>query len=196
MSELSGTSYTKEQLSVVQGVVGDLSKHWGWLLALGILFIALGTIALGMSVAVTVATVLFFGVLLTIGGVFQAIEALKCRGWKSILAHVLIALLYAVAGVSMITEPVAGSLVLTAFLGGIFVATGLLRIMMGLHLKGTGLRWGWIVFAGLVSLVLGAMIFFQWPMSALWIIGLLVAIEMIFHGWAYVMIALALKTAR
>lgn len=76
----------------MQGVVGDLSKHWGWLLALGILFIVLGTIALGMSVAVTVATVLFFGVLLAVGGVFQVIEALTCRGWKSILAHVLIAL--------------------------------------------------------------------------------------------------------
>ncbi|MBK1873360.1 MULTISPECIES: HdeD family acid-resistance protein [Marinobacter] len=196
MSQSGGSVYTKSQLMVVQGVVGDLSKHWGWLLALGILFIVLGTVALGMSVAVTVATVLFFGVLLAIGGVFQIIEAFKCRGWKSILMHVLIALLYIVAGVSMITEPVAGSLVLTALLGGVFVATGLLRIVMGYHLKGTGLRWGWMVFAGVVSLVLGGMIFFQWPMSALWVIGLLIAIEMIFHGWAYVMIALALKTVR
>src|SRR5690554_1407227 len=125
-------------------VFGDLKQSWGWLLALGILFIVLGTVALGMSVAVTVATVLFFGVLLAIGGVFQIVEAFKCRGWKSILMHVLIALLYIVAGVSMITEPVAGSLVLTAFLGGIFVATGILRIVMGFHLKGTGLRWGWM----------------------------------------------------
>ncbi|GGE62987.1 membrane protein [Streptosporangium jomthongense] len=196
MSKSSGSVYPKGQLAIVQGVVGDLSKHWGWLLALGVLFIVLGTVALGMSVAVTVATVLFFGVLLAIGGVFQLVEAFKCRGWKSILMHVLIALLYIVAGVSMITEPVAGSLVLTAFLGGVFVATGLLRIVMGFQLKGTGLRWGWMVFAGVISLVLGGMIFFQWPMSALWVIGLLVAIEMIFHGWAYVMIALALKTVR
>lgn len=196
MSQSGGSVYTKSQLALVQGVVGDLSKHWGWLLALGILFIVLGTVALGMSVAVTVATVLFFGVLLAIGGAFQLVEAFKCRGWKSILMHVLIALLYIVAGVTMITEPVSGSLVLTAFLGGIFVATGLLRILMGFQLKNIGLRWGWMVFAGVISLVLGGMIFFQWPMSALWVIGLLVAIEMIFHGWAYVMIALALKTVR
>ncbi|NWN90269.1 HdeD family acid-resistance protein [Marinobacter adhaerens] len=196
MSKANGSLYSREQFSVVQSVVGDLGKHWGWLLALGILFIVLGTVALGMSVAVTVATVLFFGVLLAIGGVFQVIEAFKCRGWKSILMHILIALLYIGGGVVMITEPVSGSLVLTAFLGGVFIATGLLRIVMGFHLRGTGLRWGWMVFAGLVSLVLGGMIFFQWPMSALWLIGLLVAIEMIFHGWAYVMTALALKALR
>lgn len=196
MSDISGNALTQEQLSVVQGVVGDLGKHWGWLLALGVLFIVLGTIALGMSVAVTVATILFFGVLLAIGGAFQIIEAFKCRGWKSILLHVLIALLYVIAGIVLITEPIAGSMVLTALLGGVFVATGLLRIGMGFQLKGLGLRWGWVVFAGLVSLVLGAMIFFQWPASALWVIGLLVAIEMIFHGWAYVMIALALKATR
>lgn len=70
MSKASGNLYSREQFSVVQSVVGDLGKHWGWLLALGILFIVLGTVALGMSVAVTVATVLFFGVLLAIGGVF------------------------------------------------------------------------------------------------------------------------------
>lgn len=161
MSQSGGSVYTKSQLTLVQGVVGDLSKHWGWLLALGILFIVLGTVALGMSVAVTVATVLLFGILLGVGGVFQLVEAFKCRGWKSILMHVLIALLYIVAGVTMITEPVSGSLVLTAFLGGIFVATGLLRIVMGFHLKGTGLRWGWMVLAGVVSLLLGGMIFFQ-----------------------------------
>ena len=87
-------------------------------------------------------------------------------------------------------------MVLTAFLGGIFIALGVLRITMGLQLRRVGFPWGWLVFAGLVSLVLGGMIFFQWPTSALWVIGLLVAIEMIFHGWSFVMMALFLKAAR
>lgn len=180
----------------VEIMFGDMQKHWGWLLALGIAFIVLGTIALGMSVAVTVATVLFFGVLLAIGGVFQLIQAFRGRGWQSILLHVLIALLYLAAGLSMITEPIAGSLVLTALLGGAFVATGVLRIVMGFQLRKVGFGSGWAIFAGVISLLLGVMIFMQWPGSALWIIGLLVAIEMIFHGWSYVMLALALKSTR
>ena len=67
---------------------------------------------------------------------------------------------------------------------------------MGVQLKGYGLGWGWLVFAGIVSLALGTMIFFQWPESALWFIGLMIAIEMIFHGWAYVMLALAVKSLK
>ncbi|KFI22892.1 HdeD family acid-resistance protein [Nitrosococcus oceani] len=196
MTEIMSKTFTKERVPQRERVFGELGKHWGWLLALGILFIILGTIALGMSVTLTVVTVLFFGVLLSIGGIFQIVEAFKCKGWRSVLLHILIALLYITAGVMLITEPIAGSLALTALLGGAFVATGILRIVMGFHLKGTGARWGWVVFAGVVSLVLGGMILFQWPVSALWVIGLLVAIEMLFHGWSYVMIALAAKSIR
>lgn len=185
-----------ESSDQIKALFGNRRHSWGWLLALGILFIVLGVIALGMSVAMTVITVLFFGALLLVGGAFQIVDAFKCRGWKSILLHVLIALLYLAAGFMLVTEPVAGSLVLTAFLGGAFVVIGLLRLLMGLQMRGSGAAWGWIAFAGLASLVLGGMILFQWPMSALWVIGLLVAIEMIFHGWAYVMLALAIRAAK
>jgi|SRR5690606_17650274 len=175
-------------------VFGDLKQSWGWLLALGILFIVLGTVALGMSMAMTVMTVLFFGVLLLIGGILQLIDAFKCRGWKSIMGHILIAGLYLLAGIMLITKPLAGSMAITALLAASFIVIGLLRIIMSFQMKGFGLAWGWVLLAGVVSLVLGAMIFFQWPASALWFIGLIVAIEMIFHGWAYVMIALAIKS--
>lgn len=188
--------YGRARVIDVERVFGDLRKRWGWLLALGILFIVLGTVALGMSVAVTVATVFVFGVLLAIGGAFQVVQAFKYNGWQSTLLHLVIALLYLGVGVMMITEPVLGSMALTAFLGAAFVATGVLRIVMGFQLKKIGIGWGWAVFAGIVSLVLGGMILFQWPVSALWVIGMLIAIEMIFHGWSYVMMALALKSIR
>ncbi|MBZ0072693.1 MAG: HdeD family acid-resistance protein [Gammaproteobacteria bacterium] len=179
-----------------EAVFGDLKRSWGWLLALGILFIVLGTIALGMSMAMTVVTVLFFGVLLLIGGVLQVIDAFKCKGWKSIMLHIAIAGLYLLAGTLLITKPLIGSMAITALLAASFIVIGLLRIFMGFQLKGDGLAWGWVLLAGIVSLVLGAMIFFQWPASALWFIGLLVAVEMIFHGWAYVTIALAIKSVQ
>lgn len=193
---MAGMTSDNSRSIEILATFGDVGKNWGWLLALGILFIALGTLALGLSMAVTVATVLFFGVLLAVGGVFQFVDSFKYRGWKSALLHALIALLYIVAGVIMIRQPLAGSMVLTAFLGGIFIALGILRIAMGVQLGRAGFSWGWLVFAGLVSLVLGGMIFFQWPTSALWVIGLLVAIEMIFHGWSFVMMALFLKAVR
>lgn len=196
MQRTTGITAGESRATELQLVFGELGRNWGWLLALGIVFIVLGVIGLGITAAVTVATVLLFGVLLLIGGLFQIANAFQCRGWKSILLHLLIALLYAVAGVMLVREPMEGSLVLTILLGGIFVATGVLRVAMAVQLARIGIQWGWMAFAGIASLVLGAMILFQWPASALWVIGLLIAIEMIFHGWAYVMMALALKAIR
>ena len=59
---------------------GDLQKNWGWLLALGLLFIILGTIGLGMTVVLTAASVWLFGVLMLVGGGFQFVDAFKCKG--------------------------------------------------------------------------------------------------------------------
>jgi len=179
----------------IESRLGELTKNWGWILALGILFIILGTVGLGMSVTLTLATVLFFGVLLLIGGIFQIIDAFKCKGWKGTLLHVLIGLLYVAAGIVLITRPLAGSVVLTFMLGFTFAAIGIMRIVIGFQLKGAGMNWGWIVFAGIASLVLGAMVLLKWPSSALWVIGLLIAIEMIIQGWSHVLVALTARAA-
>lgn len=195
MTEPAHEGFTNQIAPENRPLINSLSANWGWLMALGIVFILLGCVALGMSVAMTVATVLLFGVLLLLGGIVQVVDAFRRKGWKSILFHVLIALLYLASGIMLITEPVAGSMVLTAMLGGAFLVIGVLRIMMGFQMKSAGGAWGWLVFAGVVTLILGLMILLQWPVSALWIIGVLVAIEMIFHGWSYVMLALAARSA-
>ena len=98
-------SSNEAPLGSLQQLFGDVQKKWGWLLALGIVFIILGTIGLGMSFALTLASVLVFGWLLIIGGVLQIVDVFQCKGWKSIAWHVLIAVLYVLAGVSVITDP-------------------------------------------------------------------------------------------
>jgi uncharacterized membrane protein HdeD (DUF308 family) len=90
--------------TAVAAVFGTLKKNWGWLLALGIVSIVLGTIGLYMTFALTLATVLFFGALILVGGLFQLIQAFSCKGWKSVLGHVLIALLYIAAGILIIKD--------------------------------------------------------------------------------------------
>ena len=91
-------------------VLGELKNKWGWLLALGISLIVLGTLGLWMSFAMTLATVIMFGALLAVGGVFQLLNAFQLKGWKSVLWHVLIALLYIAAGIIIFTDPVFASL--------------------------------------------------------------------------------------
>ena len=175
-------------------IFGAARKNWRWILGLGILFIILGTIGLGMSATLTLVSVLFFGWLLIIGGVVQLVEAFKVKGWKSVLWHVLMALVYIVAGAIVVYAPVGGALALTVFISAALLALGALRVIMAFQLKNlTG--WWWLLAGGLISILLGVLIMVQWPSSAFWVIGLFIAIEMIVNGWSYVMIALMARRA-
>jgi len=184
--------------ATVQGAFSaEVQKHWGWLLALGIISILLGTLGFYMTFALTLASVLFFGVLILAAGLFQLVHAFTCKGWKSVLWHVLIALLYIAAGVDIIMDPARASVVLTLVLAGILIAVGLVRIIMAFQLRPAAAGWFWVALSGLVSIVLGGMILGQWPESGMWVIGLFVAIELIFNGWSYLFMALdARKAAR
>lgn len=175
-------------------IAAALAKGWGWLLALGIISIILGTIGLGMTVTLTIVSVIFFGVLLLVGGVIQLIDAFRHSGWKSTLWHVLIALLYLVGGIILVGDPVGGSVALTLVVAAMLVASGVFRAIMAFHAKGLA-GWGWILFGAILSIVLGVMIFSSWPVSGLWVIGLFVAIELIINGWSCVIMALVGRRA-
>ena len=174
---------------------GDLQRNWGWLLALGILFLILGVIGLGMSVALTVVGVLYFGVLLLIGGGVQLWQSFKCRGWKSAAWHVFIALVYLVAGVLVVYDPVGAAVGLTLVIAIALLVTGATRLLMSFQLKPAG-GWWWVLLSGIMSIVLGVIILAQWPATGLWVIGLVIAIELIVNGWSYIFVALAAKRAR
>lgn len=173
----------------------ELKRNWGWLLALGILFEILGFIGMGMVVTLTMVSILFIGVLFIAGGVIQLIDSFKCRGWKAFIWHVLIALLYIIAGGLVIYDPVAASAIITMILAWVLIVIGVTRCVMAFSLKSSSRGWIWLLIAGVAAIVLGIMILMQWPMSSFWIIGLLLAIEMIINGWSYILLALAIKNA-
>jgi uncharacterized membrane protein HdeD (DUF308 family) len=159
----------------------------------GILCIVLGTIGLGMTFGLTLASVLFFGVLLLIGGGAQLLDAFRYRGWRGILWHVLIALLYLAGGVVMITDPLLASATLTLLLAWILIAVGITRSVIAFQLRPAS-GWWWPLLSGIASVLLGVMILASWPLSGLWVIGLFVAIELIFNGWSYLFVALAARS--
>jgi uncharacterized membrane protein HdeD (DUF308 family) len=173
-------------------VLGDLVHNWGWLLAQGILLVVLGTIGLGLTFWLTLATVFIFGIFLVIGGVVQLFQAFKCRGWQSILWHVLIAILYVLAGFIIIGDPLVASTLLTLLLGGVLIGIGIVRLVMAFQWRSFK-NWIWPLIGGIAAIILGFMILAQWPISGLWVIGLFVAIEMIFSGWSYIIIALGAR---
>lgn len=173
--------------------LGDLEKRWGWMMALGILFLILGTIGLGMELFLTIVSVLFFGVLLLIGGAFQLVHAfLYCKGWKGILSHAVNALLYIIVGAVIVNDPAVASTLLTLIIGVALIMVGILRAVSALQHRGAP-AWSWTLFSGVLSILIGFMIMASWPASGLWVIGLFIAIELIIAGWSYILFALAVK---
>lgn len=175
-------------------VFGEVQKRWGWLLAFGILAIVLGTLGLGSVIFLTLASVLFFGWLILIEGGVQLFQAFQCRGWKSVLWHVLGALLHVLAGIVVIGDPVLASNLFTLLLAAAILASGVTRIVVAFQMRAAGV-WLWPLLGGLVAVALGLMIAVHWPASSLVVIGLFIAIELIVNGWTLVTVALAARAA-
>jgi uncharacterized membrane protein HdeD (DUF308 family) len=175
-------------------VLGQLRANWGWLLALGLFFMALGLVGLSRTILFTEGTALFFGVLILMGGGAQLVEAFKCTGWKNVIWHVLIALLYLMAGVSILMDPLIASIIWTAIIAGALVVVGIFKIVMAIsHRESAG--WFGLLLSGIISLALGVMLFAHWPRSGVWFLGLFVAIELLMQGISLVMLALSARSA-
>lgn len=189
------TSTQSTAASLPHPLFGELSRHWGWLLAVGILSVILGTIGLGMTWMLTLASVVYFGVLLIVIGVAQLLHTFKAAGWKSTFLQILIGLLYLAAGIMVVSRPLLASLTLTWALGFALIVVGVMRIVVGMQHRGTS-GWAGAVVAGIITLLLGLLILARWPSSALWVIGLFLAIELIVNGYTQILVALAARRAR
>lgn len=173
-------------------LIDQIGRNWGWLLTVGILLVILGTAGLGATFMVTLTAVTFFGFLLLIGGVFQFLDAFRYKNWKTTIWNLLIALLYIAGGVIMIRDPALASAGITLLIAWALVAIGIMRIMYAIQMRGAS-GWFWVLLAGFAAIALGIMVINQWPVSGLWVIGMFVAIDLIFNGWSMIMVALAAR---
>jgi uncharacterized membrane protein HdeD (DUF308 family) len=177
--------------SVWRHELEGLRNDWWWFLLLGIALVVLGTFALGAAVFVTFATVVFFGILLVAGGIAQLISSFWAGRWSGFLVHLLVSLLYIITGFIMIDQPVESAMAITLLLAVMFFVSGIFRIVAALMFRFP--HWGWPLLNGVISILLGIMIYKQWPASGVWVIGLFMGIEMIFNGWSWIMIAFGLR---
>jgi uncharacterized membrane protein HdeD (DUF308 family) len=170
-----------------------LKHNWGWFLVLGIIEILLGTVAVGASVFATLVTVVFFGWLLLAGGVLSALHAFWRKQWRGFFLDLATGILYVVAGLMMVGNPAAAAVSLTLLIAMFLLIGGIFRIIAAL--SGQLQHWGWVLLNGLITAGLGVMIWKQWPLSGLWVIGLFVGIEMMLYGWSLVMLSLIARSA-
>lgn len=169
----------------------ELRRNWRWLLALGIALILIGAIAVVDSVAVSVASMIVFGWVLLVAGIVQAVQAFRHRTSGHFLLHVINAVFSFIVGLILLRNSLAGLLVITLLLAAYFVVSGIFRIVAALAVRIHGS--GWTLVEGIISLILGILVWAHWPTAALWVIGLFIGINLITTGCSQVMLALSLR---
>lgn len=154
----------------------------------GILFTLLGTLAIVVPGLFTLGAELLIGVLFIAAGIIQGWRTMQTKGVPGFVWSIFLAILYVVAGIALLVHPLAGVLTLTFILTIFFVLDGIANIILGLQFKPHGV-WGWRIVSGLISLLLAYLIYIDWPGSAVWLLGLLVGINLLFVGITQLVLA-------
>lgn len=169
----------------------SVRKNWGWFLASGIGLVLVGLLAIGSSVFTTLFTVSFLGVLLAVAGIIEIVYAFWARRWGGFFVQLVMGVLYTLTGLLILWNPGAAAVALTLLMAIMFIVSGIAKIVGSL--MGRFPHWGWVLVSGIISVLLGGLILGEWPYSGLWVIGLFVGIDLIFYGWAWILLALGAK---
>jgi uncharacterized membrane protein HdeD (DUF308 family) len=177
-----------QNLSGVVRQTSTLSLLWG------VLLICLGVLALASPMVAAVAVNIFVAWLIVMAGVVHLIVAFHTHEAGSVIWRLLVGLAYICFGGYLIARPALGIASLTLVLAILFLVEGILDIVLYFKVRSTA-RATWILLDGIVTLLLGLLIYAHWPSSSAWAIGTLVGVSMIFSGVTRVMVSLAVRRA-
>ena len=170
---------------------GAVRRHWVLFLLEGIVLVILGVLALLVPAIASVAATVFFGWLLLLSGIMGLVSTFRARHAPGFWWSLLSALIGVAAGVALIGWPLIGTLSLTAVLIAFLLAEGVVTIFYALeHRNALSGRWGWMLASGIIDVGLGVLLAIGLPGTAMWALGLLLGINLIFGGWALIFMAL------
>ena len=165
---------------------------WGWIVALGVVYVIAGLLALASVAMATVVSVLVVGIMMVFSGVAEVINAFQFKSWSKFLLWLALGLLYIVAGFITFENPLLAAAVLTLLLGAALIASGIVRIVLAFSMKQES-PWVWVLLSGVVTLLLGLVILGRWPVSSVYILGLFLGIDLVFAGTAWIGLGLGVK---
>ena len=171
-----------------------LRAKWGWIVALGVVYAIAGFIALGSVLMATVATVYVVGIMMVVSGIAEVVNSTQMKTWGKFLLWALLGFLYIIAGFVTFENPLLAAALLTLMLGCALTISGVMRIILGFSMK-RGMPWIWVVLSGVVTFLLGMIILSHWPVSSLYILGLLLGIDLVFAGASWIGVGLGLRRA-
>jgi uncharacterized membrane protein HdeD (DUF308 family) len=177
--------------AVLRHELQALHQQWWCFLLLGVSLIVMGTICIADPLIGSIASVMFLGFMILAGGISQVVSSFWAGKWSGMMFHMLIGVLYCVVGYMIIDAPVVNMLVITKLVAIFLIVVGVFRIVSALMTRFHD--WGWVLLNGAITLLMGLIINKQLPAAGLWFIGMVVGIEMIFNGWAWIMLSLGLR---
>jgi uncharacterized membrane protein HdeD (DUF308 family) len=191
MSEIDKISIEIQQMQ--QQMRSYLQAHWRLFLTEGVLFMILGLCAIVVPQVFTVATALFLGWILLLGGIVHVARAFVVSNMPGFGWWLFMGFLQILIGYLFIANPIAGAVTLTMLLTIFFALEGIAKISLALMMRPLP-NWGFILFSGVTALFFALIIWMSWSASTHWLLGLFVGINMLFLGWSLVKISLHHKT--
>ena len=167
-------------------------KTSGWSIVWAIVLIIAGILSISAPVLAAVAVNAVFAWMIVVAGFVHFIYGFHAKGAGGVIWETLVALAYVVIGIYILMHPVLGVAALTLLLASLFLLEGVLDIIAYFRTRRSGIS-GWLVLDGIITLLLGGLIWVHWPSSSEWAIGTLVGVSMIISGVVRIMMSLALR---
>lgn len=188
---MTSASDTSSHLGLGSGIAA-LHGKWGWIVALGAVYLIAGFVALGSVVMATVASVIVVGAMMIVAGAAEIIGAFQMKSWGKFLIWVLLGVLYVIAGFLTFDNPLFAAVLLTLFLGVSLIASGAVRLFLAVSMKRES-PWVWVALSGAITLLLGLLIVARWPVNSVYILGLFLGIDLVMAGAGWVSLGLSLR---
>lgn len=171
----------------VESIPG-LETSWRSLEVGGAIIALTGVLAILFPFVTGISVSILLGALLVVGGLVHVAHAFRARGWTGFFSQVLLAIIYAFAGVSLLANPVLGLVTLTILLIAYLVLSGVVEIVMGVGFRGND-GWAWVVVSGVVSIVLAVLLWAGFFTVVAWALGVIVGIHLLSTGVSMIVVA-------
>ena len=177
---------------MADAVLGGLKRATGWSLVLGIVMILAGIIAMFAPWEAGLVITLVVGWSAIFNGVAQIVFGFHTHGGGHKVVEILLGLIYIIAGIFLLMHPIGGLLAITLALGSFLLVYGVFALVLAFRLRPRQ-GWGWVLFDGIITILLGVLIWAHWPFNAEWVVGTLFGISIFISGVTRLMMSLALR---
>jgi uncharacterized membrane protein HdeD (DUF308 family) len=173
-------------------IINEAKRGLSWLMGLGVLMVLLGIAAIVEPFLATVAVARVLSWTFLLAGVVRTVHAFQSRLQRGFWLKLLVGVLYIVTAILLLGNVLGAQFSLTLAFGWAILVQGIVELIVALRVRPES-NWGWMVFSGIIAIILGILIVYRWPFNAVWLLGLFTGISFLFTGAWMIMIPWALR---